>query len=96
MDEEQRREYVALKEQELREQDARIARLEARARDDEAGEQLSELTGLRQVNAKLREGLARLKEQTGTELQSIHPRRSLPGATSNAGWSSRRSSFEAR
>jgi len=59
MDEKQRREYAGLKEQELREQDARLAGLEAHARDERATDELAELTGLRKTNAKLRDAVSR-------------------------------------
>src|SRR5690349_21092417 len=69
MNDTQRREYAALKEQELREQDARIAGLEATARDEEASDQLAELTGLRKTNAKLRDALARFNAAVGEQLE---------------------------
>lgn len=69
MNEKQRREYAALKDQELREQDARLARLEAHARDDQAVDELAELSGLRQFNAKLRDTLARFNAAAVEELE---------------------------
>jgi hypothetical protein len=69
MNEKQQREYAALKEQELREQDARLARLEARARDEEATDELAELTGIRKTNAQLRDALARFNAAAVEQLE---------------------------
>jgi hypothetical protein len=68
MNEKQRREYAALKEQELREQDARLAKLEARARDEQATAEIAELSGLRQFNARLRDALARFNHTAAEQL----------------------------
>ena len=68
---EQQVKYARLKEQELREQDARLAKLEARARQENAEDELAELTGLRNFNAKLRDALARFNQQAGEQLDQV-------------------------
>jgi hypothetical protein len=69
MNDKQRREYAALKDQELREQDARLARLEAHARDDQAVEELAELSGLRAAHARLRDAVTRFNGVAAEELE---------------------------
>jgi chromosome segregation protein len=62
MNERERDDYAAEQEQELRAHDARLAMTEARARENEAAEQLKELTGLKALQSKLKDHLKRFKE----------------------------------
>jgi hypothetical protein len=61
MTDKERQDYAALKEAELREQEARMAKVEARARADQANDRLQEVSGVRRLQASVKEGLQRLK-----------------------------------
>src|SRR5689334_23421839 len=63
--------YAAEKEQELREEDARVTMAEAHARETASTQELKELTGLRELQAKARAYLNRFKESSLAEQERI-------------------------
>ena len=78
MNEKQQREYAALEEQELREQDARLAMLEARARDEEATDELAEQVAAASEDTRsekknaFRRALDELKAKWHSTREKIH------------------------
>src|SRR6478735_8093514 len=71
MNERERDDYAAQKEQELREHDARVAMTEAHAREMDAAEQLKELTGLRGLRGRLEDHLKRFKDASRDNWEQI-------------------------
>jgi hypothetical protein len=63
MERTEREPYAAEKERELREQDARIAATEARAKRAHATDPIDELGGVRALQANLKESVERLKHR---------------------------------
>jgi hypothetical protein len=67
----QREPYAAEKERELREQDARIAATEARAKRARARDPIDELDGVRALQANLKESVERLKHRDADGWETI-------------------------
>jgi hypothetical protein len=67
MNDRERDDYAAKKDQELRGHDARMKMVEARAREDEATEQLKELTGLRELYDKAKAYLQGFRQSGDAE-----------------------------
>jgi hypothetical protein len=71
MERKQREPYAAEKERELREQDARIAATDARARRARASDPIEELNGVRVLQATLKESVERLKRRDAADWETI-------------------------
>jgi hypothetical protein len=71
MNEKERDAYVREKDEQLRQDEARLAMAEAKAREMQATEQLKELTGLKAFQAKQRDHLKQVKEASGEHSDKI-------------------------
>ena len=71
MNDNERDAYARKQEQQVREDEARLAMAEAGAREKDATEQLKELTGLKALQAKQRDHLERFKKASGEVADDI-------------------------
>ena len=71
MNDNERDAYARKQEQQVREDEARLAMAEAGAREKDATEQLKELTGLKAFQAKQRDHLERFKKASGDVADDI-------------------------
>src|SRR4249920_1642891 len=71
MNDKERDAYAGKQEQRVREDEARLAITEARAREADATEELKELSGLKAFQTKQRDHLERLKKASGALADDI-------------------------
>jgi hypothetical protein len=71
MERSQREPYAAEKEREVREQDARIAATEARAREAAASDPIAELNGVLALQASLKASVELLKRRDAADWETI-------------------------